>query len=179
MSNAVNPYESPGDASPEPLREYDWMAIWSWLGVFVANAVVPTFFGLGLIGKNDGVLGLVLGCLLMLSLGWLICLSRPKLIRTTITGACVLMLTQLFPIFQVIAGMISLTGAREVGLPIAGDDETLPKISGELAAFVVTVSTAAIHIAVAFAIGALIGVIFRINLNEKAAKPASVSSDPS
>lgn len=162
MTRKINPYESPSGGANAPSQEFDWLAIWGWPIVFVANAVVPTLFGLSLLKKN-GLVGLVLGCAFMLAIGWAICLRRPKWIRTVITGACLLMLSQLFPMLQVIIGEVSILTAKTAGLPVERFQD-IPQIDSDFTSFVVTILTAAIHICLAAALGAVMGFVFGIGL---------------
>ena len=158
-----NPYEAPahtvrtllpvGGTSPSA-----GMGVYiAWIGIFVLNMAVPLLFGSS-ITQQHGKLGMSAAALLLFAAGCFICAANRKLAKTLIAGEILIGLAQLFPILQIIAGMIGMAAGQALGLAEIGDDTRSLAVSGEFGGFVVTCVTGGILIAS----GASAGMLLRL-----------------
>jgi hypothetical protein len=133
----------------------DWIGFCAWPVVFMFNLIIPLIFGLDMTPER-GRIGIGMGCLSLLTAGWLLCCYSPATLRQIILGGVVVACTQVYPILQLIAGMLALAGAELMGLSVNGDDAGIEYIVSETGGFVVTVLVGAELIAFSLFIGMLI-----------------------
>ncbi len=158
-----NPYEAPTDALRSVLPtgnanpRVGLGAYMAWIGVFVLNMAVPLLFGASMT-QEHGRLGMSVAALLLLAVGCFICAASRKLARHLIVGGALVGLAQLYPILQIIAGMIGMAAGQALGMAELDDDARSPGVSGELGGFVVTFVTGTILIAA----GACAGMLLRL-----------------
>lgn len=152
-----NPYEAPRSAvatgpraGPAGRRGAVVLHL-AWVAVFAANLIVPLLFGWGMAGPR-GRSGLVAAAALILGLGSGLCYYRRDLAAPLVVGATLVALTQLFPLLQILAGVVGVGIVRSLGLMGGGGDGP-PQILGPLGGFVVTLVTGGILIAVSAGAG--------------------------
>jgi hypothetical protein len=157
MTDAINPYQSPHQTVSEDvpfdrqMSSVDRFACIAWPIVFLLNIIGPAMIGWD-ITSQSGRSGMVAASLLLFISGWCACLARPSLGRKVVTGAVILAPSQLFPIIQIIAGIIGFWVAATLGL--AKDCDDLPvHMVDEIGGFLVTLVVGAILIGVAAEIG--------------------------
>ncbi len=92
----------------------------AWPILFIANMVIPLYFGLSLT-ERPGRLGMLMGACLLLALGWLVCFYKPRIARITIWGSVLTAASQPFPILHALLGLLGVymlesMGASHVGV---------------------------------------------------------------
>ena len=154
-----NPYEAPSHAVHTPLPAANKSAraarftYISWVFVFALNMAVPLLFSSSLT-REHGKLGMSLAALLLFASGCYICAVARKLAAALIAGGVLVALSQLFPILQIIAGMIGMSVGETLGLARIGDGHPT-QLFNEYGGFVVTFATGAILMAAAASAGML------------------------
>ncbi|HEY2412789.1 MAG TPA: hypothetical protein VGI40_11130 [Pirellulaceae bacterium] len=121
MSDDINPYESPQEVEsvgPLSYSSIDWSASLWWPVVFGANLIVPVLLGWQ-IAREYGRFGMCLTSFLFLAAGWALCCLRPAIARRLIAGSAVFAISQLFPLIQMVSGIVAVGAVEWLGL---GDD---------------------------------------------------------
>lgn len=159
-----NPYEPPSDAAtisiadPTPNRRVRKFSYVAWLFVFAINMAVPLFLSHPVTEKH-GRLGLLFGALLLLALGYYLCAVNRRFGPALIVGGVLIAISQVFPVMQVIAGMLGMTVGKAMGLASFGDDYEVPQITTEEGGFIVTLVTGGILMAAAACSGMLLRLV--------------------
>jgi hypothetical protein len=160
MLPPANPYASPTsdtvDSSGEG-RSDDESAkrlYVGWLAVFAFNLIVPLFMGWGMT-ERQGRTGMVLAILVILASGLWICRSARQLGFALVVGGVAVALSQVFPILQVMAGILGFALANGIGLVAdiptpAGDALNADTV---VAGFVVTMTTGGLLLAASIVAG--------------------------
>ncbi len=162
--NEFNPYEPPRDAAtisipdPTPRRPTRKFSYVAWLFVFAINMAVPLYFSHP-VTEYHGRLGLLFGALLLLALGYYICAVNRRFSSALIVGGAIIAITQVFPVIQIIAGMLGMTVGKAMGLASLGDDHGVPQITTEEGGFIVTLVTGGILMAAAACSGMLLRLV--------------------
>lgn len=120
-----------------------------WIVVCAVNLIVPVFLGWG-ITDDRGRIGMALGIVVVLALGYRACFSSPEVVRTIAYGGWLVAFTQCIPFVQFIAGFVGVGVAQELGLASEGGIGLVSTIMG---GFVATLITGGLLIALAVVIG--------------------------
>lgn len=123
-----------------------------WPVVFLLNMIVPTLFGWQ-ITREGGRLGMSAATALLLISGWWVCFIQPSNGRMLVLGAAILSLSQLFPVIQMVAGMVALAMC---GFGINEDDGAMRPVS-EAGGFLITLIVGGILICLAAIVGLCLG----------------------
>ncbi len=115
----------------------------AWSIAFVVNMAVPLLFSASLT-EEHGKLGMSVAVLVLFTWGCTICATARKLAVVLIAGAVLVGLSQIFPLLQIIAGMIGMGVGAALGLAETGDDTHPPRLVNEYGGFVVTLITGGI-----------------------------------
>ena len=126
-----------------------------WLIAFSANMIVPLIFGLSETHEN-GRDGLWFAVASLFAIGLAVCMFQQRLATTTIIGSVVVGLSQLFPILQIIAGVLAFGMTDRFGLRHNDALDSWPRIYNESSGFVVTFVTGSLLILASLITGALI-----------------------
>ena len=136
----------------------DWMYAWrwhfTWAGVFAANSVVPLWLGWYVTG-HGGRVGMLAATAMTLATG-LVVVPRWSGLRTTlVAGGAFTAITQVFPVVQLTAGVISLGVVDRLGFEPEeglGNRSSLTEAGGFFAALL----TAGVMLGAALACGVAI-----------------------
>ncbi|MCE9560681.1 MAG: hypothetical protein K8U57_01375 [Planctomycetes bacterium] len=88
----------------------------AWATAFAINLLLPSFFGLMFLGSVSAIVGACIAIVIMYFLGHFVCEIRPRLGITLVIGAEHIGVAQLFPILQVVAGLVGLSLGSALGL---------------------------------------------------------------
>lgn len=129
----------------------------AWIGVFTLNTVVPGLCALqmdGMFGasRSEVMIGIIIGCGVLLPIGLMLCLKKPGLMSAVVIGGLLISLTQFFPVLQMVAGLIALICSAE----LAGMAPVVPFVEYSFAVLM----TAGIMLAIAAMTGGVVRVIF-------------------
>jgi hypothetical protein len=156
-----NPYQEPmygagnSHTIDRSVRCGDRRHYFAWVVVFVFNMAVPLLFGWEET-RDHGKVGLMVAALLLLALGCLICAADRRLATPLIAGSAMIGITQVFPLLQIVAGLLGMSVGRALGLGAHGRDAGPGRIGSEAGGFVVTLVTGGILMAVSAGSGMLI-----------------------
>lgn len=160
MTSEANPYQSPStqvaaeEAALRLARKVDYLSIVCWPLICLGNMLMPFTFAAALMNEQRGQIGAALAAAMLLIAGWVLCWLRPVWVRTVMVGAVVTGLSQIFPILQMIAGIIAIAVAALLGLGVADDGPAeMPAITSELGAFVIGIQVGLLLLIVATGIG--------------------------
>lgn len=138
--------EQPEDAVPSRSRFIVWPI------VFALNLIVPLLFG-GQLVRENGMIGLSVAVGFFLIAGWYVCYASPAVARRLLVGSSITAITQLFPVIQLIAGILALGAVSTLGLSVDDGDLGIGQISNDAGAFLATMITGSIIAAVAMLFG--------------------------
>lgn len=134
-----------GPAADGPLSR-----LWFW--ACVLNSIVPFLLGTAVTsGLARG--GMVLGIVAVVWFGWSLAGTFPEVVRTVVYGGWVVALAQLFPVFQVIAGVIAVSAVTQLGLGIGEGQGS--RVDGLAGGFLATIVTGGLLIALAGVLGGI------------------------
>ncbi len=151
-----NPYEAPMAPLQEGQEERRSRRILlAWVAVFVLNMAFPLLFGWSLT-REHGRIGMMAAASLLLAMGWCICSVARDFATPFIGGAAFVALAQLFPILQMIAGLIGMGVGQALDLADFGDESRPDRILSEFGGFVITIVTGGLLIAAGAGFGLLI-----------------------
>jgi hypothetical protein len=164
MTDNSNPYrpldsieETPSDEN-QVSEGLDAVAFVAWPVVFGLNMIVPLAFGWDL-ARDHGRMGVCIAALFLLVAGWILCLRQRSIARKLILGATVTALSQFFPVFQFLAGIVAFAIAVSLGVAADGSDDGPIEITSELGGFVVTVLVGGMLLIGAAITGLLLGLV--------------------
>lgn len=166
------------DCRPADSGASDWriFAFAAWPVLLVLNSSVPLLLGSRMI-QEHGKWGVALAVLLFATGGWVICARWPWLRSRLLSGAGILALTQVFPLLQIIAGVIALKIAVRFGQARVASDFAPDRIHSELGGFVVTAITGGILFCAAVVIGWMaVGILCAVHSPGDVHQPAERSS---
>lgn len=140
-------------------RNIDDRLVWQgyWFAVYVANLLAPLIFG-SIATSNGGFFGMALGIAILWLAGQALCARSKDLATTIVPGAVVVALTQLFPITQFYAGLMSLKLISKLGQTQA-EPVLIPKRITQLGGFLATLITGGQLLFLAWLIGIAIRVV--------------------
>lgn len=116
-----------------------------WLALFAVNGIVPLWFGYHLT-ELGGRVGMVAGVAALLAL-WVLVVPRvPRVRAALVPGSVALALSQVYPLLQGVAGLLSLllVGYTDFLNPHAGPADMHLSRLNDVTAFVATLSTGVI-----------------------------------
>jgi hypothetical protein len=143
MPPEINPYQPPAEieedsANRAPQREIDYFSFCCWPFALALNLIVPLMLAWSITDKH-GRIGMFSGIGLILAGGWIVCFYYPSIARRMIGSAVFTAITQVFPIPQMIAGMIALSVVERLEANLQDDvDRGFVLIFTELGGFVAT-----------------------------------------
>ena len=129
----------------------------SWLLAFAVNLVVPILFALDLCCQS-ALVGMAVGILTLACLGCGICWKFPRFSKSFITATALVAVTQLFPMLQIIAGIIAVLATESIGLRLHGESttslewEALPFLAGVLVTLLTGLIVASAGLVLSFAL---------------------------
>ena len=163
MARTEDPYFTgsiPGKSPPGKrggLGEFP--PILPWMGVYLVNLIVPLYFG-SLVTRGLGKAGMVIGILLVFSLGCLLCFVSRKIILAIVYGGWIVAASQFFPLLHIFAGSIGIRAASALGMTTTHRPDDVD-VDTALGGVLATVVTGAILLAVSSILGLVIqGIIF-------------------
>lgn len=126
----------------------------AWAGVFVANSIVPLWLGWE-VTRRGGWVGMVAATAATFLFGFLVGPRWRSLRITIVAGGTVTAPSQVFPLVQIAAGVLSLRAVDSLGFE---PDEGLGNSHSltDPGAFLVTLLTAGLLQAAAFACGTVV-----------------------
>jgi hypothetical protein len=134
---------------------------------------VPLLFS-GPVTEQHGKLGMGVALVSFLACGCYLCAYHRKLAVALLVGGVLVALTQLFPILQIVAGLIGMAVGQAFGQTSSGEDEATPHLTGELGGFVVTLITGGILIGAAACSGvAILWLTARLGANRSKNTPST------
>jgi hypothetical protein len=119
-------------ADPPAAHRHHWG--WYWSVAFAANLPIPAFLGWEYTAANGGLIGMSLAVVALYTVGLRLCATGPDLRRVLVRGAARSAACQLFPVPQLVAGIIALFAFNQVWRPEDG-------FGAEVRGLVVTVMT--------------------------------------
>ena len=122
-----------------PLFAWNWH--FAWAGVFSANLIVPLWLGWE-ITRNGGRVGMFIAIAVLLASSLLALSRRPELRKSVVAGGVFTALTQVLPLVQMAAGLLSLSVVDQCCFEAGG--------------FLVTILTAGLLLVAALACGVII-----------------------
>ena len=105
-------------------------------------------------------------------LGFYICAFNRRFSPALIVGGALIAVTQIFPVIQIIAGMLGMTVGKAMGLAIFGDNHEVPQITTEEGGLIVTLVTGGILMATAACSGLLLRLVTPAHWWPSSTKPA-------
>ena len=157
MMGEINPYEAPragtgslnfGDAEVLPQSYVAWCVLFGF------NLIVPGFLG-WVMTSAHGRLGMLVAIALLLVIGLYTCSFGRKVAHSLNLGAAVVATTQVFPVLQMVAGLIGFAASGFLG-QVVYDEFHPPEVISNLGGFVATLVTGGILMGVNYGLGAAI-----------------------
>jgi hypothetical protein len=146
----------------------------AWAFVLAINMAVPLLFS-GSVTEQHGKLGMGVALLSFLVCGCYLCAYHRKLALALLVGGVLVALTQLFPILQILAGLIGMAVGQSLGQTSSGADEATPHLRSEVGGFVVTLVTGGILIGAAACSGmAILWLTSRLGANRSKNAPGTL-----
>jgi len=172
-----NPYVAPTSdlvAHPRSAVSPDtWRYL--WLLGYALNLIVPGLFGSGTLSPA-GVTGLVAAVLLIGAMEFAILAWRPSWTRPAAKGAILVALTQLFPVLQMISGMVAVgLACRMTGTESLLDDNHFGQKLDLVGGFLATALTALPLLATSIVGGAIAQWVFSGSARQQTTKPPITS----
>jgi hypothetical protein len=129
-----------------------------WLCAFALNLIVPGSLGLAMTSLG-GRIGMGAAILLLWYLGHRICVMNDATGRALVLGSFIVAAMQLFPILQIIAGIMGMAAAKALGLGdfSVDDDDISPPGVTELGGLIAAGLTGLTLMGVAACCGAILG----------------------
>src|SRR5207248_2227495 len=100
--------------------------------------------------------GMFIAALLLLVLGYWACAGARKIGLALIVGGVLVGLAQVFPMLQVVAGMVGMGIGRAAGQVEAGHEGLPGNVSSEVGGFIVTLSTGGLLMIASVILGVLL-----------------------
>lgn len=127
-------------------RNYEWL--WGWTLVYLMNLPLPFTFGLAFT-QPDGLVGMLLGVIVLWTVGMAVCAWPGRLRKAMAFGATFVALCQFVPILHLFVGGVALESWEEFsGHRLSGGGSL-----SNLGAFAVTLMTGQPLMVLALAIG--------------------------
>ena len=176
MPPEINPYQPPAEIEEEPAnrapqRELDYFSFWFWPFALALNLIVPLMFAWGVTSRN-GRIGMFLGIGLILAGGWIVCYYYSSIARRMIGSAVLTAMTQVYPIPQMLAGMIALSVVNLLESHQPDEmDRGLPMMHTELGGFVATMIVGGLMLIFAFGLVMLFELVSPSKQRDSRSKP--------
>lgn len=165
QADEPNPYQAPqSDAAQAPqfadLPTKGKKRLYvAWFFVFALNLIVPALIGWQMT-EDGGRIGMLAAGMLLLAVGYWICAVARQLGFALVVGGVAVALSQVFPILQMTAGIVSCALAEAMGLYSSGDDvNPLGTVAGDVGSFALTLITGGLLMAAALAVGLALRVL--------------------
>ena len=154
----TNPYASPVGEQTRPTsnRRMVLIAVLIWPLVLLLNVALPAFFGWPMY-RETGLVGVVSALLLILVMGWTVCIRRPHIARSAFVGLALVTVSQVVPIVQVTAGVFTCFLCEITGLMVNPPEKRgfSYVLTSEAAGFFATMLSALLMLLVVGAISTL------------------------
>jgi hypothetical protein len=154
-------------------RSRGWRVL-TWNLVAGFNMIVCWMFGWAAVGEGIGRVAMGMGVLAILGAGSLAAMRGSKVIRVVQAGALPLILTQFFPVLQMLSGMMAIGLVEAVGMDEMGAGPGRQgrdfSLTSPLGAFAATLLTAAPMILISGGLGMLLrfaGSLLGLTKNEE------------
>ncbi|HWB09567.1 MAG TPA: hypothetical protein VG826_10095 [Pirellulales bacterium] len=168
MLRSTNPYASPkadnADRSREDPQGGAKRLYFGWLAVFALNLIFPLLMAWGMTAP-DGRIGMLLAIIVLLALGFWICASARQVGFALVVGGVAVALSQIFPILQMMAGILGFALTKAIGAAPTPDGiahDGLPDVETLAAGFVITMTTGGLLIAASTLAGLMIQAVLSL-----------------
>lgn len=111
----VNPYEAPSAHSPLPVAQSPstffqkpWVVQSAWFLAVAINLPMPLILGFDATADGVARLGMLIGIVMVYSIGVWICLHRAEVMWRLIVGSIFTALSQIWPILHMIVGLVAM-----------------------------------------------------------------------
>jgi hypothetical protein len=127
----------------------------AWVAVFFFNMAFPLSVAWSMTGKT-GRIGISIAGLVLIAAGCWICAKYRKVGILLVIGGIPIGFTQVYPVLQIIAGVVGLGVGQVLGLIVKGDDADRNLGITELGGFIVTSITGGILMTISAGSGILV-----------------------
>ena len=158
-SPEANPYQASSTVDTTSVAEVPrgWFQQVRWPAVFALNLIVPLMLATNFVPEKGNV-GLASAIVVLYLAGWLFCRLGPECERSLIRGGALIALTQLFPILQVLAGLLAFGIMASLGAAVDADNANFG-IQRERDAFAITMMVGLMLMSLAAGLGVLVATI--------------------
>lgn len=159
----ANPYQAPSNHETDSPRastaDLDSLKpVWRrWSRVFALNMIVPLLFGLPMT-FGIGWVGMFAAVPVLFALGGCVCACQPNIGRALIRGGVLVALSQLFPVLQIMAGLVAMDLTAVLG-QVKATVGRPPEVASVSGGFLMTIFTGLLLMCAALFLGLLIQAI--------------------